>query len=154
MARRYGRGFYQVGTGSSLTWGPGQVSSTKTIDLKVVVSAGGESNSVQRQVNVFDSGFKLTTPPTSTQPDTLRIGEVAPTPARTRARLNVTLPQLREVRVTVYNTLGHSVRQSRTMLSAGRHEVPIGVTGLSSGMYFARITVGPVTRTRRIMVVR
>lgn len=87
-------------------------------------------------------------------PDTLQIGTVAPSPVRSRARLPVALPEAEEVRVTLYNTVGQVVERRVVSRSAGRYEVPIDVTGLSSGLYFARVTVGAVTKTRRIVVVR
>ena len=87
-------------------------------------------------------------------PDTLQIGTVAPSPVRSRARLPVALPEAEEVRVILYNTVGQVVERRVVSRSAGRYEVPIDVTGLSSGLYFARVTVGAVTKTRRIVVVR
>lgn len=87
-------------------------------------------------------------------PDTLQIGTVAPSPVRSRARLPVALPEAEEVRVILYNTVGQVVGRRVVSRSPGRYEVPIDVTGLSSGLYFARVTVGAVTKTRRIVVVR
>ena len=79
---------------------------------------------------------------------------MAPSPVRSRARLPVALPEAEEVRVILYNTVGQVVERRVVSRSAGRYEVPIDVTGLSSGLYFARVTVGAVTKTRRIVVVR
>lgn len=78
----------------------------------------------------------------------------APNPVRSRARLSVALPEKEEVEIALYNTMGQVVGRRTVSRSAGRHAVSIGVTGLSSGMYFARVTVGAVTKTRRIVVVR
>lgn len=87
-------------------------------------------------------------------PDTLRIGTVAPNPVRSHARLSVALPEKEEIEITLYNTVGQVAGRTATSRSAGRHTVSVNVAGLSSGMYFARVTIGAVTETRRIVVVR
>jgi len=170
-----GGGFYQVGTGSSLTWGKDQISSTLTVDIKVVASAGGESDAARTQVLINNngggggcsgvstnqiclsaSGEKAKSSKNSGQvlPDTLQVGKVTPTPARVRAELQVALPQSAKVRIGLYNMLGQLVERRKMMRSAGRQRVPIDLSQLSSGVYFARVTVGTVTKTRRIVVVR
>jgi Zn-dependent metalloprotease len=171
-----GAGWYQIGTGSSVTWGKDLISSTITVDLKVEVAAGGESNSAQWQVIINDSGGgggggggcnavsanqiclsaekKVSALGAGALPDTVQIGTVAPNPVRSQAGLSVALPEQAEVEVALYNTVGQEVRRHAVTRSGGRHALSIGVEGLSSGVYFARVRVGDVTATRRIVVVR
>jgi hypothetical protein len=45
-----GAGWYQIGTGSSVTWGKDYISSTMTVDIKVEASKDGETDSAQTSV--------------------------------------------------------------------------------------------------------
>jgi len=87
-------------------------------------------------------------------PDTAEVGAAAPNPVRSQARLSVALPERANVEVALYNTVGQEVRWHAAARPAGRYAMTIGVEGLPSGVYFARVTVGDVTTTRRIVVVR
>jgi hypothetical protein len=78
-----------------------------------------------------------------------------PNPTSGQATLEYTLPEAKEVRLTVYDVLGRQVAvldQGRKQ--AGRHEARLDGTGLSSGVYFGRLRVGDKTRTQKITVVR
>jgi hypothetical protein len=78
-----------------------------------------------------------------------------PNPMRKQATLEYTLPETKEVQLTVYDVLGRRVatlEQGRK--EAGRHETLLDGTGLSSGVYFGRLRVGDQTRTHKITVVR
>jgi len=78
-----------------------------------------------------------------------------PNPMRKQATLEYTLPETKEVQLTVYDVLGRRVatlEQGRK--EAGRHETLLDGTGLSSGVYFGRLKVGDQTRTHKITVVR
>lgn len=85
-----------------------------------------------------------------------KIGLTAyPNPMRQQATLAYTLPETEEVRIAVYDVLGREV----TVLAnghrePGRHRIRFGASGLPSGVYFARLTVGGQTISRRITVVQ
>jgi len=78
-----------------------------------------------------------------------------PNPTSGQATLEYTLPEAKEVRLTVYDVLGRQVAVlDEGRKEAGRHEAHLDGTGLSSGVYFGRLRVGDKTRTQKITVVR
>jgi hypothetical protein len=59
------------------------------------------------------------------------------------------------VRVAVFDALGREVRTlADGFRPAGRHAVEFDAGGLSSGVYFCRLTAGGYTETRRMMLIR
>jgi len=78
-----------------------------------------------------------------------------PNPMRRQATLEYTLPEAREVRLTVYDVLGRRVATLKQgQMEAGRHRARLRGDQLSSGVYFGRLKVGSQTRTQKITVVR
>ena len=87
----------------------------------------------------------------------LQVTAPAPNPARDQTRLRVVTEERRRVQVRLYDALGRRV----SLLLDDEIDpyrgttVPIDVSSLSSGMYFARIRVADGrTQTRKISVVR
>lgn len=85
-------------------------------------------------------------------PTDLRIG---PNPFNPTTSLTFTLPEAADVELRVYNLTGQEV----ATLAAGRHaEGPHSVTfdagALPSGLYFARLSVGQVTATHRMLLMK
>jgi predicted outer membrane repeat protein len=78
-----------------------------------------------------------------------------PNPMRAQTTIRYELPEERRVTVAVYDVLGRKVR---TLVDgaaqAGRQEVAFEAGGLSSGMYFYRITAGDYTQARKLVLVR
>jgi hypothetical protein len=57
--------------------------------------------------------------------------------------------------VSIFNILGQQVAVLQNgEQEAGYHEVKFGAPGLSSGVYFYRMTAGNYTQTRRLVLVR
>jgi hypothetical protein len=116
-------------------------------------SGGGSRNAASRNQDFLSAESKASLG-AEVLPDTVEVGTVAPNPVRSQARLSVALPKRASVEVALYNTVGQEVRRHAAARPAGWHAIAIGIEGLSSGVYFARVTVGDVTTTRRIVVVR
>ncbi len=77
-----------------------------------------------------------------------------PNPAQNRTTVRYALPEAREVTIRLYNTLGQQVRTVVEGEQDGRHERPVDVSDLSSGVYFLRFQAGGQTRTQKLTVVR
>jgi len=77
-----------------------------------------------------------------------------PNPAQNRTTVRYALPEAREVTIRLYNTLGQQVRTVVEGEQDGRHERPVDVSNLSSGVYFLRFEAGGQTRTQKLTVVR
>jgi fibronectin type 3 domain-containing protein/pimeloyl-ACP methyl ester carboxylesterase len=78
-----------------------------------------------------------------------------PNPMSGQATLEYTLPEAKEVRLTVYDVLGRQVAVlDEGRKEAGRHEARLDGSELSSGVYFGRLQIEGQTRTQKITVVR
>ncbi len=78
-----------------------------------------------------------------------------PNPVRGQATVEYTLTEAEEVRFEVYDVLGRRVTTlTEGQQQAGTHEVQFDASGLASGVYFGRLTVGGQTLTQKITVVR
>lgn len=78
-----------------------------------------------------------------------------PNPFRTQATIEYTLPEAKDVRITVYDVLGRRVSVLENgRKEAGRHQVTLHGDRLASGVYFGRLRVGEKTLTQKITVLR
>lgn len=87
-------------------------------------------------------------------PDAVRLSS-RPNPMRRQGTIEYALPEAQDVRLVLYDVLGRQLAvlaDGRT--EAGRHDVRLDADRLSSGVYFARLTTGAQTLTRKITVTR
>jgi hypothetical protein len=77
-----------------------------------------------------------------------------PNPARSQATVRFAVPERQNVTVQLYDMMGRRVRTVATGPQEGRTELPIGLSDLSSGIYFLQLTAEGTTRTRKLTVVR
>jgi hypothetical protein len=89
-------------------------------------------------------------------PEQFALHGAFPNPVRSgQTTIRYELPEERAVTVGVYDALGRKVR---TLVGdepqQGRQELTFRAKGLSSGVYFYRITAGDYTETRKLVLVR
>jgi hypothetical protein len=78
-----------------------------------------------------------------------------PNPFNPTTTIKFQLPEARDVKLVVYDVLGRQViilvdgRQT-----AGSHDVKFDASGLSSGVYFYRLTAGDFVKTRKSLLIR
>jgi len=77
-----------------------------------------------------------------------------PNPARHQVTVQYALPEARPVTLRLYDVLGRRVQTVAQAEQEGRREVQLDVSGLTSGVYFLRLTAGETTQTERLTVVR
>jgi hypothetical protein len=88
-------------------------------------------------------------------PEALALEQSYPNPMHTSARVTFHLPEPAHVDVTLYNALGQRVAQVvDEALPAGTHNAVIDGRGLSSGVYFYRLSAGAQRRVQQLVVVR
>ncbi len=93
--------------------------------------------------------------PTVCSPAYFVLEQNYPNPFNPSTTIRYGLPQRSAVQLVVYNTLGQQIAtlvQEET--EAGYHEVKFDGSGLSSGVYFYRLTAGSYIQTRKLLLVR
>jgi hypothetical protein len=88
-------------------------------------------------------------------PTDFALFEAYPNPFNPSTIIGYHLPVAADVRLSVYDILG---REVRTLVSerqpAGRYNVVFDASGLSSGVYIARIEAGTFTASKRCLMIR
>lgn len=75
-----------------------------------------------------------------------------PNPFGNQFTLQLTINESAEVRIDLADVMGKMVKSiSNQRLSAGEHAIPIEGYGLSAGVYFARVQIGSVVQTVRVV---
>lgn len=78
-----------------------------------------------------------------------------PNPFNAFTTIRFTLPRAQRVSLSVYDLLGREVAVLHEGMSeAGEHALSWNAEGLASGLYFARLTSGNSTQTRKLLLVR
>ncbi|HNY01509.1 MAG TPA: YCF48-related protein [Bacteroidales bacterium] len=78
---------------------------------------------------------------------------VIPNPVASAAVIRYTLPEPARVTITLLDALGNPAGNPVSMQQAsGSHDFSIRTEGLSPGIYYARITAGKMTKTRKVIV--
>ncbi|GEM_PF-5663019 len=87
-------------------------------------------------------------------PDEITVGAY-PNPFNARTEIRYTLPSSSDVTLEIYNLIGQRVESLRSGYeSAGRHSVYWDASTYSSGIYFARLTVGDKVITKRLALMK
>ena len=78
-----------------------------------------------------------------------------PNPFNATTTIVFELPVPGEVELTLFDVTGRMVRTlAERRYAAGRQEVTLQANGLSSGIYFARLTMAGFTKTQKLLLVR
>jgi hypothetical protein len=79
----------------------------------------------------------------------------APNPFRDQATIRFALPRPSTVAIQLYDVSGRVVRDVlEASLGAGFHEVELKPDGLSSGIYYCRMTAGDFRKVHRIVLLK
>jgi hypothetical protein len=104
---------------------------------------------VQIQLTLADVGIG---PPV---PAVFTLRQNYPNPFNPSTTIRYELPQKSQVTLTLFNTLGQHVGTVvQGEKEAGYHEVKFDAGGLSSGVYFYRMTAGSYVQTRKLLLLR
>ena len=84
----------------------------------------------------------------------LRLQRPLPNPAREQVTVRFAVPERQEAALRLYDVMGREVRTLARGPQEGRTEMQVGLSDLSSGIYFLRLQAGGTTKTRKMTVVR
>jgi len=107
-----------------------------------------------RQVDVDGTAHFSKTVTVERRVDAVELLGTYPNPARGEATVRYALPGRQEVSIQLYDMLGRRVRTVVQSEQSGRQERRLDLSGLSSGVYFLRLTTDEQTRTRKLTIVR
>ena len=134
-----------------------------TYDRNLVIGADGllaysgnspANTDVRAVVNAINSELSLTV---SNEEDVFTPNEISldqnfPNPFNPTTQIPFELQQVSDVSIQIFNVLGQVVSEiNRDNLSSGRHSVTFNAVGLSSGIYFYRLSVNGNFITQRSM---
>jgi hypothetical protein len=88
-------------------------------------------------------------------PTTYSLDQNYPNPFNPSTTIRYGLPEKAHVLLSVFNILGQQVASLfEGEEEAGFHEVRFDAAGLSSGVYYCKITAGEFVQTRKLLLVR
>jgi len=95
-----------------------------------------------------------TEPPTPPVPRDVQLA-ISPNPFNSAARISFILPKAENVHLSIFDLTGRLVSTlAGQHLDAGRHELRFDGSGLSSGIYLARLQTGTLTETRKMILLK
>ncbi len=117
-----------------------------------------EADSVQYRLKQVDAdgSAQFSAPVTVAvgAPDQLSLEAPFPNPVRGRATVQYAVPSRQDVTVALFDVLGRRVRTLAQTKREGRHEQPLDVSDLSSGVYILRLQGEGGVDTQRLTVVK
>ena len=88
-------------------------------------------------------------------PYTIELPQNYPNPFNSTTAISYKIPYYGNVKLTVYNILGHKVMEiDRGYEEAGWHTIQLDPEGLSSGVYLYRISANMVSKTNKLLLIR
>jgi len=107
-----------------------------------------------RQVDVDGSGSVSESIRVGRTVDEVELLGTFPNPARTQTTVQFAVPGQQKVALKLYDVMGREVRTLARGPQEGRTEMQVGLSDLSSGIYFLRLQAGGTTKTQKMTVVR
>ena len=108
-----------------------------------------------KEVQVSDVGGNLMATKLELIPTQFALHQNYPNPFNPETKISFDLPQDVEVSLTIYNISGQKVVELvKGQLKAGHHTVSWDGAGVSSGVYFYRLSAGSFTATRKMVLMK
>ncbi len=102
-----------------------------------------------------DSKLSVNDDNTSTIPDKFKLSQNYPNPFNPNTHLRIEIPELRYVRLTVFDILGREITTLvNQQLSPGKYEVEFNAENYPSGVYYYRLTSGNYSETKKMILLR
>jgi hypothetical protein len=79
---------------------------------------------------------------------------INPNPVNTISNIIYSIPVYSSVTITLYDIMGRKIKTilNNALQSPGRHNIPVDVSNLSSGIYFYTLTANGQTYTQKVAV--
>lgn len=91
----------------------------------------------------------------STSPESFKMLSAYPNPFNPETNLNFVLREAGLADITVYDVNGRQVSKlTEGWRSSGTHEIKFNASNLPGGVYFARLTTGDFTQTKKLLLIK
>ncbi len=147
-----------LSTDNGISWNAvnAGLTGTQTRALAVLgeyLFTGGDDGPVSRRP--LSEMITNVSTPDDIVPTTVTLAQNYPNPFNPSTTIRFGLPARSHITLTVYNTLGQEVATLvQGEKEAGYHEVKFDGTGLSSGVYFYRMTAGDYVATKKLLILK
>jgi photosystem II stability/assembly factor-like uncharacterized protein len=102
---------------------------------------------------VFTIGTQTSVEETDIMPQIFALDQNYPNPFSSTTTIKFTIPEQGNVEIRVFNVLGYEIKTVvKKEFTQGQHEVVFNAEGLSSGVYFYRMTSGNKTVIKKMQV--
>ena len=89
------------------------------------------------------------------KPTKFELSQNYPNPFYPSTTIKFGLPSDAKVTLEVYNTIGQKVATLvKGQMSAGYHQVEFNGNNLASGIYFYRLQIGSLTKTKKLLLLK
>lgn len=115
----------------------------------------GSGYSFDKVTLVKFSDVTAITPQNGQIPDGFSLSQNYPNPFNPSTKISFSLPAASFVKMAVYDITGREVKNLvNEKMNAGQYEVDFNASGLTSGVYFCRITAGDFTDVKKMMLIK
>jgi hypothetical protein len=125
---------------------------------QLILSVGGGTSGAVHIVATAEkppSPWFLTSDGTGEIPKRFELKQCYPNPFNPSTTIQYVLPSRSHVTLTVYNTLGETVRELvNADMESGHHEMQFEAGNLPSGVYLCRMQAGPFVETLKLLLLR
>ncbi len=148
-----------IGLNSTAT-GNGNFLSVQSAGLNPLISSTVENDTI-RQKPATGQIYRFTPPVSginiisSKIPDNFSLGQNYPNPYNSSSKFKFDISKSGDVKITVYDVQGREVQTVvNERLNAGKYEVMFDGSGLTSGIYFYRLSAGNFTETKSMVLIK
>ncbi|TNE70290.1 T9SS type A sorting domain-containing protein [bacterium] len=153
---------WNLGTDPIVAWvnGDGVLNGSAYVDSFQLTYGGGDISSGYFAFDDFRS-IAYATPvsneenPFSELPTSIQLKQNYPNPFNPSTSIQFELPEMANVKITVYNSVGQQVATvSNQTFSAGSHTVQFNAANLATGMYIYRLEANNVVLTKKMILMK
>jgi hypothetical protein len=122
---------------------------TSTIEFKEIILADGQGNGVEVEAQTYDVSFS------NVMPVKTELSDSYPNPFNPTTSINYSVANEGHVEIMVYDAAGRLVEELiNGHQDGGSYSITWNASNQASGMYFAKMVVGDVVQTQKLVLLK
>jgi len=122
---------------------------TSTIEFKEIILADGQGNGVEVEAQTYDISFS------NVMPVKTELSDSYPNPFNPTTSINYSVANEGHVEIMVYDAAGRLVEELiNGHKDSGSYSITWNASNQASGMYFAKMVVGDVVQTQKLVLLK